>query len=180
MKRFLYICIVILIGTISSTAQDYLTGFGETKTAALQDLSMVCINVVSHRVARTVDGSSDYEEITAVDSGIVFPRDAVEYISHGDIWEARIPRDLVGMTGSEWKAYESTTINYGPQHLSIGNGGVKVLRGTHTTVTEVVIINPRGERQTMGRRSNTYRDYRSWNGRCGITGSYRIRNKRRY
>jgi hypothetical protein len=180
MRRFLYICIVFLTGTLSSTAQDYLTGFGETKTAALEDLSMVCVNVVSHRVVRTTEGGSDYEEITAVDSGIVFPRDAVEYISHGDIWEARISRDLVGMTGSEWKAYESKTFNYGPQHLLIGNGGVKVLRGTHTTVTEVIIINPGGERKVVDRRSNAYRDYRSWNGRYGITGSYRIRNKRRY
>ena len=176
MKKFVYICIVFLIGLSSEAgAQDYVSGWGKTRDDALYDLSMTCVNVSS----RSVTQNGEYSSVTVVDSGVVFPREAVIYEAHGDVWEARISRDLIGMTGSQWKAYESKTINYGPQHLTLGNGGVKVLRGSHTCVKEVYVVNPGGERIVVDRRYRSYRDYESWNGRYGIKGSYRVRSKYR-
>ena len=168
-----------LTSPLALAAQEYISGFGRSEVEALQDLSMHCINVASHQTVSIENGESSYDNLVAVDSGITFPRDAVEYTWTGDICEARVQKDLVSLTASNWELYEEESVYYGPQHLVNKNNGVRRISGTRRVVRQKKMRNARGETIVLDRRVKDYKEIDVWNPRgYGYKGSIRLRRRR--
>ena len=175
MRRLLiYVCCLIIPSVLC--AQEYICGYGRSEIEALKDLSMHCINVASYQAVRTQDGKSEYDNLVTVDSGVTFPRDAVEYSWADDICEARIPADLVLPTASNWEFYEEKSVHYGPQHLVNTNNGVRRITGMKRVVTQRKMRNARGETIILDRRVREYKEIDVWNPRgYGYKASVRKR-----
>ena len=175
MKRLLiYVCCLIIPSVLC--ALEYICGYGRSEVEALQDLSMNCINVASHQAVSIRNGKSSYDNLVTVDSGITFPKSAVEYSWNDDICEARVPADLVRPTASNWEFYEEKSVHYGPQHLVNTNNGVRRITGTKRVVTQRKMRNARGETIILDRRVREYKEIDVWNPRgYGYTGSIRKR-----
>lgn len=169
---------LLILLAFMNPGEAYLEGYGITQEEALGDLSRCCVNVVTHSVAKNLNGHVDYSEVIVVDTGVLLPVDEVEYILDDGWWIARIPRDRVVAAASKWTYTESKTNTYSPGTI-IRRGNRDLICEYYVEEYEAYVISPGGERFTVERYEKIYDAKRSWNGRYGYSGRRLIYDSRK-
>ena len=179
-KKCLVSSISFLLFTISLSGQEpeYIYGYGKTIREAIEDISQAFVMVSTHSTLDTKNGKENYSSYAGVDSGIIVPREGVEFVQLKDgTYKAWVRKDLIKQVDANWKVENITVTNEYHQAPYVTRDGMQVKKTTKVTSRQQVIQSPSGKKTTTQGKTTTRERTERWNGRYGSTWEINKRTK---